>query len=45
LAFRQLLNFRDGIRSLRCSVHYGAAASAAHKCRISSSTSTGLATV
>src|SRR4029453_3295681 len=36
---------RGGIRRFGCFVHQAAAASAPHKCRISSSTSAGFATV
>ena len=36
---------RDGIRQAGCLVHQAAAASAAHKCQISSSTSVGFSTV
>src|SRR6266550_2991984 len=45
-AFRRILDYiRDGIRKPGCFVHQAAAASAAHKCRISSSTSAGFSTV
>ena len=45
-ALRRMLNYvRCGIRWRGCLVHQAAAASAAHKCRISSSTSVGFATV
>src|SRR6266566_5148725 len=41
-ALRRILNYvRDGIRWSGCLVHHAAAASVAHKCRISSSTSAG----
>src|SRR5258707_6741253 len=45
-AFRRILNYvREGIGGPGCFVHQAAAASAAHKCRISSSTSAGVSTV
>src|ERR1700730_9221828 len=45
-AFRRILDYvREGIRGHGCFVHQAAAASAAHKCRISSSTSAGFSTV
>src|SRR5207244_12323326 len=45
-AFRQMLDYiRDGSRRPGCLVHQAAAASAAHKCLISSSTSAGFSTV
>ena len=45
-AFRCILNYvSEGIRGRGNFVHQAAAASAAHKCRISSSTSAGFSTV
>ena len=43
---RRILDYlREGFRGADCVVHQAALASATHKCRISSSTSTGFSTV